>query len=66
MIKTLDEDRTNETHDPVLSMLGVGRHLWEKESGEKFIERLRAEDLAASPSASGIRLTEELPGDSEP
>jgi hypothetical protein len=34
-----------ETNDPVLLMLGVGKQLWERESGDKFIERLRAEDL---------------------
>ncbi|MGA9565152.1 MAG: hypothetical protein WBS19_06490 [Candidatus Korobacteraceae bacterium] len=34
-----------ETDDPVLLMLGVGKQLWERESGDKFIERLRAEDL---------------------
>jgi hypothetical protein len=33
-----------ETNDPVLLMLGVGKALWERESGDKFIERLRAED----------------------
>ena len=26
-------------------MLGVGKQLWERESGDKFIERLRAEDM---------------------
>lgn len=31
--------------DPVLAMLGVGRHLWESESGDNFVERLRSEDL---------------------
>lgn len=44
-----NSDRTEERQDPVLSMLGVGRHLWEQESGEKFIERLRSEDPPAAP-----------------
>jgi hypothetical protein len=34
-----------ETSDPVLLMLGVGKQLWERESGDTFIERLRAEDM---------------------
>jgi len=33
-----------ETSDPVLLMLGVGKELWEREPGDKFIERLRSED----------------------
>lgn len=39
----LDEARLG-TDDPVLLMLGVGKHLWEQESGDSFIERLRSED----------------------
>ena len=31
-------------NDPVLMMLGIGKHLWEREPGDSFIERLRAED----------------------
>lgn len=45
-------DRTNEAEDPVLAMLGVGRHLWDQESGERFIERLRSEESDAPPSAN--------------
>jgi hypothetical protein len=44
-----DKARSNETEDPVLSMLGVGSYLWESESGEKFVERLRSEDPTATP-----------------
>lgn len=33
-----------ETSDPVLSMLGVGKQLWHDESGDHFVERLRAEE----------------------
>ena len=42
-------DETTETDDPVLAMLGVGRQLWELESGDSFVERLRSEDLPAPP-----------------
>lgn len=35
--------------DPVLAMLGVGRQLWEGETGDSFVERLRSEDLPAPP-----------------
>jgi len=34
-----------ETDDPVLLMPRVGKQLWERESGDRFIERLRSEDL---------------------
>ena len=44
----VNEDRTSETEDPVLSMLGVGQDLWEQESGDKFIERLRSEIVPES------------------
>lgn len=37
--------------DPVLSMLGVGQHLWKHEAGDRFVERLRSEDLPAPPLA---------------
>jgi hypothetical protein len=35
--------------DPVLSMLGVGKQLWERESGDRFLERLRSEGLPPLP-----------------
>src|SRR6516164_2349179 len=38
-------DRPHEASDPILSMLGVGRQLWNTESGDSFVERLRAEEL---------------------
>ena len=41
---------SDETVDPVLSMLGVGKQLWEDEPGDKFVERLRSEDLVPPPS----------------
>jgi hypothetical protein len=37
------------TNDPVLSMLGVGKQLWKREPGDRFIERLRSEDMPPSP-----------------
>ena len=40
---------TAETSDPVLAMLGVGKQLWEIESGDSFIERLRSEGLPELP-----------------
>ncbi len=39
--------------DPVLAMLGVGRQLWELEPGDKFVERLRSEDLPV-PAAMNL------------
>ena len=32
-------------------MLGVGQQLWERESGNQFVERLRSEEAAAPPSS---------------
>ncbi len=43
------KQRSQETDDPVLLMLGVGKHLWKLESGDHFIERLRSEDLPPLP-----------------
>jgi hypothetical protein len=40
----------NTETDPVLAMLGVGKQLWESESGDRFVERLRSEELPAPPS----------------
>jgi hypothetical protein len=39
------------TTDPVLSLLGVGRQLWEQESGDAFVDRLRCEDSPPPPAA---------------
>jgi hypothetical protein len=33
-----------ETDDPVLALLGVGSQLWQLESGDRFVDRLRSED----------------------
>src|ERR1700685_1690105 len=48
----MEKARLSETQDPVLLMIGVGRHLWKQESGEAFIERLRSEESAATPPAN--------------
>lgn len=38
------DQQQQEIDDPVLLMLGVGKQLWERESGDRFIERLRSEE----------------------
>ena len=43
-------DQAIGANDPVLAMLGVGRQLWELESGDNFVERLRSEDLPVPPA----------------
>jgi len=43
--KSATKIRIHETNDPILLMLGVGKHLWEREPGDKFIDRLRSEDV---------------------
>ncbi len=45
-----DRDQATGANDPVLAMLGVGRQLWELEPGDKFVERLRSEDLPVPPA----------------
>jgi hypothetical protein len=42
--KNQDRQKRAEANDPVLSMLGVGKHLWGRELGDRFIERLRSEE----------------------
>ena len=37
-------EQPREADDPVLSMLGLGKQLWEQESGDDFVERLRSEE----------------------
>jgi len=46
MNRERERDQSTEPNDPVLSMLGVGRQLWEREPGDHFVNRLRSEDLA--------------------
>ena len=43
-IKSQAKRTEHETSDPVLLMLGIGRQLWKREPGDKFVERLRSED----------------------
>src|SRR5579863_291496 len=38
------EHQRQETSDPVLLMLGIGKQLWRREPGDSFVERLRSED----------------------
>jgi hypothetical protein len=56
--KSLPLHRQNETTDPVLLMLGVGRDLWKGESGDSFIERLRSEDEPPPPRLERILSSE--------
>ena len=41
-----DEQPSAEPEDGVSAMLGVGKELWSSESGDRFVDRLRAEDAA--------------------
>lgn len=43
----IDSNRLKEPDDPVLMMLGAGRQLWEQESGDAFVKRLRSETQRA-------------------
>ena len=35
--------------DPVLSMRGIGKHLWAGETSDRFLERMRSEDAPPPP-----------------
>src|SRR5580658_9041799 len=48
-VRSEPKPRSQEPNDPVLSMLGVGKELWKRESGENFVDRLRSEDLLPTP-----------------
>jgi hypothetical protein len=50
-IKSEAEHQRPEMSDPVLSMLGIGKHLWAREPGDSFVGRLRSED--APPPLKG-------------
>jgi len=56
--KSVVEPTPQVMDDPVLSMLGVGKHLWKHEAGDRFVERLRSEDLPAPPSERGSSAAE--------
>ena len=55
------QDEAAKADDPVLAMLGVGRQLWELESGDRFVERLRSENLPAPPPPEFPTQAESLP-----
>ena len=42
--RSTDQDAVLFDRDPVLSMLGAGKHLWKQETGDEFVERLRSEE----------------------
>jgi hypothetical protein len=52
-IESEAEHQHHEMSDPVLSMLGVGKQLWSRESGDRFVERLRSEDAPLLPFEGG-------------
>jgi hypothetical protein len=58
-VKSETERQRGETDDPVLLMLGVGKQLWEREPGDRFIERLRSED-APTPFGKPIAPAQNL------
>lgn len=39
------KEQSHQSDDPVVKMLGVGKQLWTNEPGDKFIDRLRSEEL---------------------
>jgi hypothetical protein len=55
-------EKHHEEEDPVLMMLGVGKQLWEQESGDEFVDRLRSEStevpVTRGQEPSDQRLTE--------
>jgi hypothetical protein len=40
--KAAGTEATGRTDDPVLALLGAGSQLWEHESGDRFVDRLRS------------------------
>lgn len=59
--RDVEKSGTSQREDPVLSMLGIGRHLWEQESGERFVERLRSEDSPPpTPAVTSACLARDL------
>ena len=60
--REIGTERSDDPRDPVLLMLGAGRDLWEHESGDSFVERLRSEDSPPPPTAiRGNSLAEDMP-----
>jgi|ERR1035438_6033482 hypothetical protein len=64
LISDAKQQQRQETNDPVLLMLGVGKQLWEGEPGDRFIERLRSEDLPPSPFERRLDAPAENPSES--
>jgi hypothetical protein len=58
MSRTTEQNEADQarqkTSDPVLSMLGIGQPLWSREPGDRFIERLRAEDAVPALSEGAL------------
>ena len=52
--KGLETNSLTQENDPVLSMLGVGKQLWESEPGDSFVERLRSETPVAPPTGGWL------------
>ena len=49
-------------YDPVMQLVGVGREIWQDESGDKFIERLRAEWLIDDLGDSEVQADRQVRG----
>jgi hypothetical protein len=61
LVKGPIPNQPNEASDPVLSMLGIGRQLWETEPGDGFVERLRSEEappITIPPESAAQNTTE--------
>lgn len=43
------ETESGDLNDPVLRMVGVGKEIWEQEPGDRFVSRLRSEELDEVP-----------------
>ena len=53
-IVELGREERHEEDDPVLLMRGVGKQLWDRESGDGFVERLRSESPGPPPLSAEI------------
>src|SRR5579883_580446 len=51
------EDRKPDPlrNDPVLSIVGIGRRLWEHEPGDRFLKRLRSEGAVSKDTSTSGR-----------
>jgi hypothetical protein len=48
-VSKVNRDGAKDGNDPVLAMHGIGKELWELEPGDRFVERLRSEEVPAPP-----------------